>query len=830
MINLRLAFRLLWKTPFVTIVAIASLALGIGANAAIFSVFNQFLLRPLPVQQPARLVNFVAPGPNPGSQSCGQAGECNEVFSYPMFRDLEREQTAFTGIAAHVLFGANLAARNHTLSGEGVMVSGSYFRVLGLQPALGRLLGADDDRQPGESRVAVLSYEYWQSTFGRDPSILNQTLIVNGQSMTVVGVGPRGFTGTTLGAKPQVFVPITMRELMRPGWKGFDNRRSYWAYLFGRLKPGLSIEQAASSINVSYHAILNNVEASLQEGMSAKTMTAFRGKRIELKPGSRGQSSVSRDAQAPLTLLLAVTAFVLLIACANIANLLLARGAARAGEMAVRLSIGGSRRQLIAQLLAESCLLGLMGGALSLVVARVTLGAMAAILPPVAASTFDIHLDTTILIFTGILAFVTAVAFGLFPALYATRPDLLSTLRAATGQPSGGRAASRWRTSLATAQIALSMALLGAAGLFTKSLANISNVDLGVKVDHVVTFGISPDLNGYKPERTQQFMQRLEDELRRVPGVTGVTASLVPLLAGNNWGNDVDVEGFPGGPDVDNNSRFNEVGAGYFSTLGVPLMAGREFTRADAIGAPKVAIINQAFAKKFNLGANPVGRRMDQGNKKYDIEIVGLAQNAKYSQVKDEVPPLFFEPYTQDDGLGSASFYVRTTLDPARLIPTIPHIVAQLDPNLPVEDLRTMSEQIKQNVSLDRFISLFSAAFALLATLLAAIGLYGVLAYTVAQRTREIGVRMALGAGPRRVRLMILRQVGLMTIVGGVLGIAAAIGLGRLAQSQLYQMRGYDPAVLAAAAVTLSLVAIGAGLVPAIRASRVEPTRALRYE
>jgi len=830
MINLRLAFRLLWKTPFVTVVAVSSLALGIGANAAIFSVFNQFLLRPLPVQQPGRLVNFSAPGPNPGSQSCGRAGDCKEVFSYPMFRDLERQQTAFTGIAAHVLFGANLAARNHTLSGEGELVSGSYFRVLGLQPALGRLLGADDDRQPGESRVAVLSYEYWQSTFGRDPSILNQTLIVNGQSMTVVGVGPRGFTGTTLGSKPQVFVPITMRELMRPGWKGFDNRRSYWAYLFGRLKPGVSIEQAASSINVSYHALINNVEASLQEGMSEKTMTAFRAKRIELKAGSRGQSSVSRDAQAPLTLLLAVTAFVLLIACANIANLLLARGAARAGEMAVRLSIGGSRRQLIAQLLAESCLLGLMGGALSLVVARVTLGAMAAILPPVAAATFDIHLDTTILVFTGLLAFVTAVAFGLFPALYATRPDLLSTLRAATGQPSGGRAASRWRTSLATAQIALSMALLGAAGLFTKSLANISNVDLGVKVDHIVTFGISPELNGYKPERTLQFMQRLEDQLRTVPGVTGVTASLVPLLAGSNWGNDVDVEGFQTGPDVDNNSRFNEVGAGYFSTLGVPLVAGREFTRADAIGAPKVAIVNQAFAKKFNLGANPVGRRMDQGNKKYDMEIVGLAQNAKYSEVKDEIPPLFFAPYSQDDGLGSASFYVRTTLDPVRLIPMIPRIVAQLDPNLPVEDLRTMPEQIRQNVFLDRFISLFSAAFALLATLLAAIGLYGVLAYTVAQRTREIGVRMALGAAPGRVRLMILRQVGLMTVVGGVVGIAAAIALGRLAQAQLYRMQGYDPGVLAAAAVTLSLVAVGAGLIPAMRASRVEPTRALRYE
>jgi predicted permease len=830
MINLRLAFRLLWKTPFVTIVAVASLALGIGANAAIFSVFNQFLLRPLPVQQPGRLVNFSAPGPKPGRQNCDLAGDCDEVFSYPMLRDLEREQTAFAGIAAHVIFGANLAARNHTQNGQGLLVSGSYFRVLGLQPALGRLLGPEDDRQPGESRVTVLSYEYWQSTFGSDPSVLNQSLIVNGQPLTIIGVAARGFTGTTLGSKPLVFVPVTMQGVMRPGWNDFDNRRSYWAYLFGRLKPGVSIDQARASINVTYHAILNNIEAPLQQEMSPKTMATFRAKRIELKPGPRGQSSVSRTAQQPLTLLLAVTAFVLLIACANIANLLLARAAARSGEMAVRLSIGGSRRQLIAQLLAESGLLGLIGGALSLVVARVTLGAMAAILPPVAAATFDVHLDTTVLLFTALLAFVTAVAFGLFPALYATRPDLLSSLRASTGQPSGGRAAARWRSSLATAQITLSMALLGSAGLFTKSLANISNVDLGVKIDHVVTFGISPVLNGYKLEQTQQLMQRLEDALHQVPGVTGVTESTVPLLAGDNWGTSVDVEGFPVGPDVDNGSRFNEVGPGYFGTLGVPLIDGREFSRADVIGAPKVAIINQAFARKFNLGANPVGRRMDRGNKKYDIEIVGVAQNAKYSDVKDEIPPLVFAPYTQDDRLGSASFYVRTALDPVRLLPTISRIVATLDRNLPVEDLRTMPEQVRQNVFLDRFIGVFSAAFAGLATMLAAIGLYGVLAYTVAQRTREIGVRMALGAAPGRVRLMIFRQVGLMTLIGVVVGVAAAIGLGRLAQSQLYQMQGYDPAVLAAAAITLSLVAIGAGLVPAIRASRVEPTRALRYE
>jgi predicted permease len=588
--------------------------------------------------------------------------------------------------------------------------------------------------------------------------------------------------------------------------------------------------QAAAAINVPYHAILDKIEAPLQQEMSATTMAKFKAKQLILKPGERGQSSVDKQARTPLTLLLGVTGLVLLIACANIANLLLARSAARSAEMAVRLSMGGSRAQLLAQLMAESLLLGVIGGVAGLGVARVTLGLMSALLPPVANATFTPRLDPAAIGFAAVLAIVTAVAFGLFPALHATRPDLTSAIRASTGQPSGGRSASRWRTSLATAQIALSMALLGSAGLFTKSLANITRVDLGAKVDHVVTFNVSPQRNGYAALQSQQLIERLSEALRQVPGVMSVTTAMVPLLSGSNWGNDVDVEGFPTGPDVDNNSRFNEVGAGYFSTLGVPLIAGREFSQVDAVNAPKVAIVNQAFAKKFNLGGNPVGKHMDQGDKKYDILIVGLAQNAKYSEVKADVPPVFFRPMQQDSTIGYANFYVRTTLDPRLLVPVIPKAVSALDPNLPIDNLRTMPEQVRQNVALDRFISIFSVAFAVLATLLAAIGLYGVLAYTVTQRTREIGVRMALGAAPGQVLLLILRQVGKMTLVGGVIGVAAAIGGGRLAQSLLFKMQGFDPVVLGLSALTLSLVAVGAGLVPAYRASRVEPTRALRYE
>jgi predicted permease len=829
--NLKFALRTLFKTPFVTVVAILSLALGIGANAAIFSLFNQILMKPLPVPDPIRLVNLAAPGPKPGSQNCSQAGDCETVFSYLMFRDLEKIQTPFTGIAAHLSFGANLSARGQTQDGEGMLVSGSYFPVLGLSPVIGRLLTPDDDRAPGESHVVVLGYTYWQTRFGADPAVLGQPLIVNGQTMTIVGVAPKGFDGTTLGVKPKIYAPITMRGFSQPS-KAFDNRRNYWAYLFARLKPGVSIEQARTAMATPYHTIVNDVEAPLQKGMSPQTMTRFQAKPILLEPGSRGQSSVSTEAKAPLTLLLGVTAFVLLIACANIANLLLARGAGRAGEMAIRLSIGAGRGQLVRQLLGESLLLAIFGGIGGVIVAQWTLNLMAALLPAQAAETVSLTIDPIVMLFAAALAIGTGVLFGLFPALHSTRPDLISSLKGQSGQPSGARSASRFRTSLATAQIALSMALLVSAGLFTRSLFNISRVDLGLQAENVITFQISPARNGYKVEQSRQLFERVEDELGALPGVTGVTSSTVPLLAGSNWGNDVAVEGFKAGPDTDSNSRFNEVGPGYFPTLGIPLLAGRDFTRADALTAPQVAIVNEAFAKKFNLGRDAIGKRISNKgpNTPLTMEIVAIAKNAKYSDVKRAIPPIFFIPYRQDETIGQINFYVRTASDPDRFLSNIPKVMARLDANLPVENLRTLPQQVRENVFLDRFISVLSASFACLATLLAAVGLYGVLAYTVSQRTREIGLRMALGAAPSRVRWMVLRQVGVMVVIGGAIGLGAAIGLGQLAQSLLFELKGSDPVVLVAAAVSLSLVALAAGFIPAHRASQVDPMSALRYE
>jgi predicted permease len=829
--HLKLAYRTLVKTPFVTLVAIASLALGIGANTAIFSLFDQLLRRPLPVHEPEALVNLSAPPPKPGSTSCNQAGSCEAVFSYPMFRDLERAQMPFVGIAAHRLFGANLTAGGQTFTGDGMVVSGSYFPLLGLQPAVGRLLGPDDDRVEGEAHVAVLSHAFWQNRFAGSPSVLEEKLVVNGQPLTIVGVAPRGFDGTTLGARPQVFVPITMRTLMQPGVQPLTERRNYWAYLFARLKPGTTIDQARVALAPLYTGLLTEVEAPLQKGMSEQTMARFKARPLVLEPGARGQSDVSQEATAPIALLLGVTAIVLLIACANIANLLLARSAARAGEMAVRLSLGASRRQLIGQLLTESWLLALCGGAAGLMVARWTLALMASMLPAEAAATIQVQLAWPVVLFAAAVTLGTGFVFGLFPALHSTRPDLVSSLKGQAGQPSGARAAARFRTSLATVQIALSMMLLASAGLFAKSLLNITRVSLGLNADQVVTFGVSPQLNGYKPERIRQLMSQISEALAALPGATSVTTGLVPLLAGSNWGDSVSVEGFEAGPDTDTQSNYNEIGPLYFSTLGIPLLAGREFTPAAAMGAPKVAIVNEAFARKFNLGANPVGKMMATGRRSaLDIQIVGLVKDAKYSDVKNDVPPVYFRPLLQSERMGSLTFYVRTAMDSDVFVATIPKTIARVDPNLPVDNLRTLPQQIRENVFLDRFLGVLSASFAILATVLAAIGLYGVLAYTVIQRTREIGLRMALGATPSRVRGMVLRQVGKMTAIGAAVGLAAAWGLGRLAQSLLYRLDGADPVVLVSSAGALALVALGAGLVPALRASRVDPMRALRHE
>lgn len=829
--NLRLAFRTLSRAPVVAIGAITSLALGIGANAAIFSLFNEILLKPLPVPAPYDLVNLSAPGPKPGSQSCGNAGNCDVVFSYPMFRDLEQAQQVFTGIAAHRDLAANFAYRGQTVNGTAMMVSGSYFDVLRLTPALGRLVAPSDDSGPGEAAVVVLGHAFWRDSLGGDPSVINDSLIVNGTPMTIIGVAPASFRSTTLGVQPQAFVPITMRPVLdRNAGTILQDRRNYWVYLFARLRPGLILDQASASLNGYYGSVLAEVEAPLQTGMSAARLAEFRAKTVTVEPGAGGQTTAD-EASGPLSILLGATALVLLIACANVANLLLARSMTRAGEMAVRLSIGANRWHLVSQLLTEALVLALAGGVAGLLVAQWTLRFIVSMVPPGTSGQFPVDLDGNAMAYAALLTLTTAVMFGLFPALHASRPDLTGVLKGQSGQPSGARSAARLRRTLATVQIMLAMALLGVAGLFIKSLYNVSSVDLGLDPEHVITFTVSPELNGYEPQRSHDFFRRLEEALAGQPGVTQVSAARVPVLAGSSWGSDVSIQGVSFGPEDDRNSRFNEVGPGFFTTVGMTLVAGREFTDADTVGAARVAIVNERFAEKFGLDGNVVGRLMGSGaGRTLDTEIVGLVRDARYNEVRAEVPPLFIRPYKQNGSIGSMTFYARTAMDPEQAIGTIQPLVAQLDPNLPVEDLLTLPDQIAQNIFADRLVMTLSVWFAGLATALAAIGLYGVLSYTVAQRTREFGLRMALGAAPERVRVMVLRQVAWMALIGAALGVGLAAALGRVAESVLFELDGTDPVVLGLAVAVLAVVAMAAGFVPAHRASRINPMRALKYE
>jgi predicted permease len=829
--NIRFAIRTLAKTPIVSAVAILSLALGIGANTAIFSLFEQLLIRKLPVDRPEQLVNLTATGPRSGSMSNNNAGGNDAIFSYPMFRDLEKNQTVLAGIAAHRGFFANLSYKGNPATGSGMQVSGSYFGLLGLQPAIGRLIGPADDRVPGAHPVVVLSYEYWVSRFEADPRVLNEPLMVNGSMLTIIGVAPQGFRGTSAGIVPDFFVPISMQEALTPGWKGFEERKSYWVYLFGRLKPGMTIEQAQAGMHALYSGIIRETDLPLQTGASDRYRKEFAEQAMILKPGARGQSSFFGAVRAPITILFSITGFVLLIACANIANLLLAQSAGRAKEFSVRQSLGASRAQIMGQVLTEAIVLSLLAGVAALFVAYATGQMIQSLIPPEDQRVLSSTLAPATLIFALSISIVAGLLFGLFPAAHASRQDLAGAMKDQATSVSGSGAAARLRRGLVTVQIAVCVLLLVSAGLFLKSLANILRVDLGIETRNMIVFSVAPRLNQYTPERSRALFEELERKLGAIPGAAAVTVSMVPLIAGNNWGQNVSVDGFEAGPDTDTHSMYNHVGSGFFRTLGISLMAGREFAASDAPNAPRVAVVNEAFARKFSPNSSIVGKRMQLGRGgKNDIEIVGVARDSGYSNVKQAIPPVFYRPYRQDPEFGAGSFYVATALSPETLVPQVRKAVAELDPNLPLADLKTLEAQVQENIAGDRVVSTLSAAFAALATLLAAVGLYGVLAYTVARRTREIGIRIAVGADAGSIRGLVFREVAWMIGIGIALGVPAALALARLAESELYEMKANDPLVVMAAVAVVVGVSLLAAYIPAQRAVSVDPISALRYE
>jgi predicted permease len=830
----RHALREIARRPAFALVVVLTLAFGVGVNTAIFTLFQQVLLRPLPVSEPERLVNLSASGPTDAARrSCGPAGPCNSVFSYPTFRELAREQTPFAAIAGHRLADLTLRLEGAAVASSGVLVSGDYFRILGVQPALGRLLGPDDDRE-GAARAVVLSYAYWRNRLGADPNVVGRTLIVNGEPLSIVGVAPQGFRGTTPGRRPSVFVPIGFRESTHDyaSVPGLDDRRFYWVYLFARLAPGVSREQAGAAIEPLYRTTLDEAEAPARAGLGAQPLAESGPKGLALEPGARGQSRLPDGARPTLSALLAVAAVVLVLCCANIANLVLARGSDRVGEMAVRASMGASPRRLAALLLTEALLLALVAGAMSWPVALAALEGLAAWLPGLRTAAFEVQLDREALAFALGAAALCALVFSLVPMLRLMRLEPSSVLQAYGARQTGGKAAARFRRGLATSQIGVSMALLVVAALFTRSLVNIGRVDLGVEIQSLATVSIAPARSGYTAERARALYDRLERELAAIPGVTAVSSSTVPLLGGEGWGMGARVEGFEPGSAGSRPPLFNQVGAGFFATVGMPLIAGRAFTDADTRNRPKVAVVNERFAEHFGLGRAPLGKRLGLGaDGPLDIEIVGVVGNAKYRGAKEDIEPQLFVPRHQSfDNDGRMSYYVRSALPSAQLLGIIAKVVSAVDPTLPTTHLQTMQEQVAEGVAEDRSITALASAFAVLATVLAAVGLYGVLSYAVAQRTRELGLRLALGAPPAELRALVLRQVARMAAIGSVLGLVAALLLGRGLRALLFGVEPAAPGVIVVAAAVLTAVVLGAGYLPARRASRIDPTVALRCD
>jgi predicted permease len=837
--DLRYAGRTLRNSPVFTSIAVFSLALGLGANTAIFSLVDQILLRLLPVKEPQELALLTMRGMHYGSNWGGNA------ISYPMYQDFRDNNKVFTGMFCRFPYRMSLAFSGQTERVSGELVSGTYFQVLGVGAAIGRTFTAEEDHTLSGHPVAMLSYAYWKSRFAGDPGVLGKQIVLNNHSMTVVGVAQPGFDGVELGNITQVFVPVTMKKEMTPGWDGMKDRRWRWVNAFGRLKPGMTREAAQASLQPFFRGMLEmEVQEPAFRNASAHTREQFLKNVIEVLPGSQGRSYMRRQLQTPLWALLAATGFVLLIACGNVAGLLIARAASRQKEVAIRLALGAGRLRIIRQLLVESLTLSFLGALLGLPLAMWTNRLLLAMLPP---ETAQLNLvrdpDVRVLAFTIVVACLTGIIFGLIPAWQGTRPSLAPTLKDQAGTVAGAGSPVRLRKGLVTAQVTLSLLLLIGAGLFLRSLRNLRSLGPGFPVDRLIGFEVDPSLNGYDGERGKAFYRRLTEELSALPGVHSVGLASMRILMDNEWDSSVTVEGYNAKPGEGPQPYMNSISPGYFQALGVPILAGRDFNLQDTErvrygpgefdSSPKVAIINEKFAKMYFEGRDPIGRRVGFGSDpgtKTPIEIVGVIKDIKYTSLRDEIPVQMFVPYLAGRNAGSMTVYVRATLEPSQMFALARQKVRELDANLPVYGVRTMDQQISNSLLIERLIAGLSTVFGLLATVLAAIGLYGVMAYTVERRTREIGIRMALGALRRDVVWLVMREVVTLVGIGIVAGLGASWALTKYVQTQLYGVERHDALTMAAATLGLAIVACLAGYVPALRASRSDPMHALRYE
>ena len=828
--DVRYGLRMLAKSPGFTAVVVLTLALGIGANTAIFSLLDQAILRALPVKDPGRLVIV-----NDAEFRSGWSTSDNNemVYSYPHYKEVRDTISLFDGVIARARVPLSVASGGVAERARGDVVSGNFFSVLGVGPALGRVLVPEDDRVSGASPVAVLSYGYWQSRFGGNPDVVGRKISLNSYPFTVVGVAVHGFNGLLKGDNVDVFAPIAMKRQLTPDWNGLVERNIMWLNIFARLKPGMSRAQAEAAIQGPYHAIL---EAEIQSIKNPRGTFRDRYLRqhISLRPAAQGINLLSETWAKPLLVLAGCVGLVLLITCANVAGLLIAKAAGRQREVAIRLALGARRGAIIRQLVTETLLLGAAGGLVGLEVAWACCRLLIFMLPHDTAAAFSTALDGRVLAFNLAVSMLAGLICGLLPAGQALRVDTAPALKESSVGIVSRHAQARWRSGLVVAQLALSIVLVVTAGLFAVSLRNLLEKSPGFQPEHLLSLSVNPGLSGYTGPRQLAFDLEVERRLKALPGVAAVGAARGGVFNGSDRGGNVTVEGYHARPDEDMECAIDAVSVGFLSTLKIPLLAGRDFTEADGNGAPKVAIVNQQFARFFFPGGNPVGRHLalGAGDVKLDIEIVGVARDSLHDDLREKVARFIYIPYPQDTqaGVSSLTYYVRAAGNPTVLTGNIRQTIREIDSNVPLSEVRTVEARIQQSIYGDRMVAWLGAAFGALAAALAAIGLYGLVSYTVARRTSEIGLRMALGASRPTILWLVFRKSLTLIATGVVLGLGLSFAATRLISNMLYGLGATSPLISAAATLLLGTVAALATYFPARRATRVEAIVALRYE
>ena len=824
--DLQYAIRALRQNPLFTVVAALSLAIGIGANAAIFTLLDQLLVRTLPLPEPYRLVQLELPGPRSGSTFT------NRAFSKPMYLEIRDGNATFQSAAAQFSASASLSSGDRSQIVPTTLVSGTWFETLGIKTALGRPITPQDDETIDAHPVVVLSHAIWQRRFGSDPAILNKKILLNGRPLNVIGVTQPGFRGTDIVNPPDLYVPLAMQRLIIPNGSGPEDRRQYFLHIFARLKSEVTPAQAKSDLDRLITPILAD-ESKLMTFRVDATRTRFLARRFTIHPASHGNLSNEKDIAAVMWLLSALVAGVLFIACANVANLLLARSTARRKEIAVRLALGASRWQLIRLVLAESILLSLIGGTLGLLAANWANDALLAFTNPAGSQSLplDTAPDLRVLLFTFSLSVLTGLIFGLAPALAATRPEVAPTLKDEGGAISGSGSSAWLRKSLVVAQVALSLLLLAAASLFLTTLHNLRNFNPGFDASQLLSFSISPAMNGYNKEASIVLLDKLTTGLAALPAVNEVSMAAEPVLADSINQSTMIVEGYQPGPEEDMNPMLNYVGPGFIHAMRIPLLQGRDFTSADTQNASPVAIVSETFAKMYFKDRDPIGRKIGyRRDGTPQITIVGIIREIRHLDLRDDrTKRQVYIPSSQERSINGRTFYLRTSAPLESLAPAIRAVVKKEDPTLAIDSLRTTRDQIDVSLTLERLVSVLCTAFGFIATILAAVGLYGIMAFHVARRTREIGIRMALGAQRRDVHRLVLKEAAVLALSGVAIGIPLALFLSRFSKSMLFEIEPNSPAIYLGTALFLLSIALLASLFPALRASRIDPVTSLRH-